>query len=86
MRHLITFLAIACAMNANAQKMNKESRYIEYQEYQINKNYSDSLVVYKDRLDCKQPRRLSRAPASPTGGSTNSSRRSRSTILLHERR
>ena len=54
MRHLITFLAIACAMNANAQKMNKESRYIEYQEYQINKNYSDSLVVYKDRLDSLQ--------------------------------
>jgi len=54
MRHLISFLAIACALNASAQQMKKESRYIEFQEYQINKNYSDSLVVYKDRLDSLQ--------------------------------
>ncbi len=45
---------MACTMNGAAQRINKESRYIEYQEYQVNKNYSDSLVAYKEKLDSLQ--------------------------------
>ena len=51
MRKLIMLCLLVCAMNANAQHRNTQSRYIEYQQYQVNKNYTDSLVAVKEKLD-----------------------------------
>ena len=51
MRNYLTFLAVILAVCSYAQRPSKQSRYIEYQEYQVNKNYSDSLVACRDRLD-----------------------------------
>ena len=42
------------AGTAYAQKPSKQSRYIEYQEYQVNKNYTESLVAYREKLDSLQ--------------------------------
>ncbi len=53
-RNLLTFLAISLAVVAYAQKPSKQSRYIEYQQYQVNKNYTDSLVACRERLDSLQ--------------------------------
>lgn len=49
MKNLITFLLLATALQAGAQNNSVTSRYIEYQEYQVNKNYSDSLVNFKEQ-------------------------------------
>lgn len=54
MRNLVTIFMAACVISANAQGSNVSSRYIEYQEYQVNKNYSDSLVNYKEMLDARE--------------------------------
>ena len=54
MRKIFTFLMIAFALYGEAQNTNHERRNIEYLEYQVNKNYSDSLVAYKERLDSLQ--------------------------------
>ena len=54
MRNLLIVLAIFLAGTAYAQKPSKQSRYIEYQEYQVNKNYTDSLVACRERLDSLQ--------------------------------
>ena len=54
MRKIFTFLMMAFALYGEAQNTNHERRNIEYLEYQVNKNYSDSLVAYKERLDSLQ--------------------------------
>ncbi len=54
MRNLITLLLLAAAMQVGAQNRSVASRYIEYQEYQVNKNYSDSLVNYRENLEAKE--------------------------------
>ena len=51
MRHLFTVILAVLALQAGAQNRRTATRYIEYQEYQVNKNYSDSLVACKERLD-----------------------------------
>ncbi len=54
MRKLFVLLLVAFALQTHAQSRSKESRNIEYQEYQVNKNYSDSLVAFKEKLDSLQ--------------------------------
>ena len=54
MRNLVTIFMAACAISANAQGSNVSSRYIEYQEYQVNKNYSDSLVAFKEKQNSQE--------------------------------
>ena len=51
MRHFLTFLFAMAALGLCAQNNEKSSRYIEYQEYQINKNYSDSLVAFQQKIN-----------------------------------
>lgn len=52
MRQIFTlFIALCISAFANAQNRNASSRYIEYQEQQVNKNYSDSLLAYKEMLE-----------------------------------
>ena len=53
MKQFFTFLALAFALQGMAQS-KAQTRYIEYQEYQVNKNYTDSLMAYKSRLDSLQ--------------------------------
>ena len=48
---MMLFLLLLCAMNVSAQRRSTQSRYIEYQQYQVNKNYSDSLMAVKEKLD-----------------------------------
>ena len=45
---------MALALQVQAQPRSTASRNIEYQEYQVNKNYSDSLVAFKEKLDSMQ--------------------------------
>ncbi len=54
MRSLIALCLLACTLGAHAQSTGKESRYIEYQEYQVNKNYSDSLVAFKEKQNSQE--------------------------------
>ena len=52
MRQIFTlFIALCISAFANAQNRKASSRYIEYQEQQVNKNYSDSLLAYKEMLE-----------------------------------
>ena len=54
MRKLFALLLMALALQVQAQPRSTASRNIEYQEYQVNKNYSDSLVAFKEKLDSMQ--------------------------------
>ena len=54
MRSLIALCLLACTLGVHAQNTGKESRYIEYQEYQVNKNYSDSLVAFKEKQNSQE--------------------------------
>ena len=54
MRTLFAFLLVALTLPAHAQSRSTASRNIEYQEYQVNKNYSDSLVAFREKLDSLQ--------------------------------
>ncbi len=54
MRSLIALCLLACTLGVHAQSTGKESRYIEYQEYQVNKNYSDSLVAFKEKQNSQE--------------------------------
>ena len=49
MRHVLTLAIALCSIGVSAQNNGNSSRYIEYQEYQINKNYSDSLVAFQQQ-------------------------------------
>ena len=49
MRHVLTLAIALCSIGVSAQNIGNSSRYIEYQEYQINKNYSDSLVAFQQQ-------------------------------------
>ena len=51
MRQIITLIMALCVSAlANAQSRRAGLRYIEYQQQQVNKNYSDSLLAYKEML------------------------------------
>ena len=54
MRKLFALLLMALELQVQAQPRSTASRNIEYQEYQVNKNYSDSLVAFKEKLDSMQ--------------------------------
>ena len=43
-------MALCVSALANAQSRRAGLRYIEYQQQQVNKNYSDSLLAYKEML------------------------------------
>ncbi len=51
MRYLFTCLLLGLAFSASAQRSSRADRLLEYQQYQVNKNYSDSLVAFKEKLD-----------------------------------
>ena len=51
MRNFFTLLFAFVAIGMSAQNNRSTTRYIEYQEYQINKNYSDSLVAFQQNAD-----------------------------------
>ena len=40
-----------CVLMTHAQNRRKLDRNLEYQQYQLIKDYSDSLVAYKLRID-----------------------------------
>ena len=51
MRQIITLIMALCVSAfADAQSRRAGLRYIEYQQQQVNKNYSDSLLAYKEML------------------------------------
>lgn len=51
MRNFFTLLFAFVAIGMSAQNNRSTTRYIEYQEYQINKNYSDSLVAFQQNAN-----------------------------------
>ena len=42
---------MVCVISLSAQNNQRADRNIQYQQYQLMKNYTDSLMVYKQRLD-----------------------------------
>jgi len=54
MRYIITLFLTLGVMGAQAQTRATSDRYLEYQEYQIIKNYSDSLLACRLKLDSLQ--------------------------------
>ena len=52
MRRLLFFtMLVVSTMTASAQDSQRADRNIQYQQYQLMKNYTDSLMAYKTRLD-----------------------------------
>ncbi len=50
-RFIFTMILMVCAFSLSAQNNRRADHNIQYQQYQLMKNYTDSLVVYKQRLD-----------------------------------
>ena len=50
-RTFTLILLSMCMLSAQAQNRRNLDRNMEYQQYQLIKNYSDSLMAYKLRID-----------------------------------
>lgn len=50
-RVIISMILMVCVVSLSAQNNRRPDRNIQYQQYQLMKNYTDSLVAYKQRLD-----------------------------------